>query len=125
MNYKLHSQRFRENQYELFFDILDDDNNIIFCNASKLIGKSKLSDEEINTLFDESIFPVIEEQLSNQKENPIDVDILQELKDWEELHKPEDIEELKELKVWEESKDISEIDELKTLKVIDESQTVK
>lgn len=60
MTYKILRTVFRENQYEIIYDIFDDNGKLIVGNQVYPIGKEEtLSKEEEQKLFDDEIFPNI------------------------------------------------------------------
>ena len=50
--------------WELFFDLFDDNDNLLLGNITHSVGPTKLSDSEIETFFVDRIYPFAENQLA-------------------------------------------------------------
>ncbi|MHA2019599.1 MAG: hypothetical protein ACTSXY_15130 [Promethearchaeota archaeon] len=55
LKYKVHSQDYRENQYELFYDLIDENGNVVIGNRIISIGKEKSDDKKIDKIMKDVI----------------------------------------------------------------------
>lgn len=63
MKYKIHSTVLREGKYEIFYDILDDKNNLLLGNLIYTLTDSYPNKEDLDILFNDIIFEKIESDL--------------------------------------------------------------
>lgn len=52
---------FRENQYEIIYEILNDDGKLLAGGLRRPIGKEKLDNKSLDILFANTVFPEFEE----------------------------------------------------------------
>lgn len=68
MQYKISDTEWRENQFELIYEIFDDEGKLIEGGLRIPVGKEKLDEKQLDALFNDSIFPELEASLNAKSE---------------------------------------------------------
>lgn len=67
ITYRIHAINYREEQYELFYDLLDGE-RVIVGNQIKAVGNKKLGEVEIEKIMNTTIIPALEQEEPEQEE---------------------------------------------------------